>query len=60
MKNLGYENGWGSSTPQIVLDCRKAIAAGEKHDKETVETGRCLSQTTCKTCGYTYSTDSGD
>lgn len=54
MKDLGYMNGW-KETPKIVKMCDK-----EKHDIRFDKVGRCVTQVTCKNCGYSYKIDSGD
>ena len=53
MKDLDYANGW-KEIPEIVKNC----PGGKEHRIEGKSLGRCLSQTTCHTCGYTYKVDS--
>lgn len=61
IRNLGWVNGWPNGfTPEAVRKCRDAQDRGEKHDIITQTTGRCVTRTTCRTCGYTYQVDSGD
>ena len=60
MTDLGWANGW-IYEPEIVLKCRAARKAGEKHERsETSGPWSCTHVVTCKTCGYTYKYDSGD
>lgn len=59
IKDLGWANGWGK-TPDIVKDCRDSREKGEDHDMQGHSGGRCVSVTTCNTCGYTYRIDSSD
>jgi hypothetical protein len=57
MKNLGYVNGWGKTTPLVVKECRE-----KGHKTETSKpNGRYkpLTQYECKQCGYCYHIDSG-
>ena len=60
MKSLGYMNGWGDKTPELLAECRKKQKDGEKHDTFSQNRGLCLTQYGCRTCGYTYMVDSGD
>ena len=60
VKDLGYANGWPSTPPLDYLAHIQGLQAGEFHDVETVQTGRCVSTSTCKTCGIRWSIDSGD
>lgn len=52
IKYLGWANGWGNETPEIVLKCT--------HRQKVEQTGRCEHRHTCEICGYTYMVDSSD
>lgn len=52
--DLGYANGW-QTDPEIYKQCRAA-----KHKVRGATIGRCLTQTWCDTCRYTYKVDSSD
>lgn len=52
IKYLGWANGWGNETPEIVLKCT--------HRQKVERTGRCEHRHTCEICGYTYMVDSSD
>ena len=55
MKNLGYINGWGGKTPEIVKKCRE-----KKHQPaHTKTTMRCVEMVGCELCCYYYKIDSG-
>ena len=54
LKNLGYSNGW-QDTPDIVKLCRS-----KNHLTTGKEIGRCLTEYSCKICGYKYKVDSSD
>lgn len=55
MKNLGYANGWGGKTPEIVKECRK-----KNHQPVHTKTmERCVEMVGCDDCGYYYKIDSG-
>jgi hypothetical protein len=53
--SLGYANGWGSKTPEIVLECEKL-----GHRQYSKNEGRCLNRYGCEICGYYYLIDSSD
>jgi hypothetical protein len=55
MKDLGYANGW-AETPEIIKNCRQH----NNHKIHSKKIGRCIHQTTCETCDYTYKVDSSD
>lgn len=59
VEDLSYENGW-SETPEIVKKCKELRRNGEHHEYEGKQVYRCVTQHTCRTCGYTYKVDSGD
>lgn len=62
IKDLGYVNDWGGfdNGPEEFQKCSAARKAGEKHDIKSVSLVRCHSQTTCFTCGISWSVDSSD
>jgi hypothetical protein len=52
LKSLGYANGWGDSTPELVAKC--------EHVGYTKNIGNCLNEFGCEICGYKYLVDSSD
>ena len=57
--DLGWENGWGGKTPQIIADCKAAREAGEKHETYSMKgPWNCTHEYGCRTCGYRYMVDS--
>lgn len=55
MKNLGYINGWGGKTPEIVKECQRL-----KHNPPQEKTAmRCVEVVGCEICNYVYYIDSG-
>ena len=52
MIDLGYANGWGKETPEIVQKC--------PHREESRSVGRCLREYYCLICGFKYLVDSSD
>ncbi len=57
--DLGYMNGWAKE-PEIYKQCLQARKDGEEHNITGKTIHRCVTRTTCLTCGYTYCIDSGD
>jgi hypothetical protein len=56
LKDLGWANGWGEETPEIVRICRKLHHRPPDVDHSG---NRGLdNQVTCRICGYTYHYDS--
>jgi len=52
---LGWANGWGSDTPEIVKNCES-----KGHHQEASNSGRCITIYRCRECGYYYRVDSSD
>lgn len=50
--DLGYANGWGEETPDIVKQCNHAVRSRE--------ISRCLTEYKCWECRYIYKVDSSD
>jgi hypothetical protein len=53
--NLGYANGWGKNTQEIVVHCEE-----EGHKCYSINVGKCLTKCGCEICNYTYLVDSSD
>lgn len=62
VKDMGTANAWDRGTPVPVemLAHEQAIKAGEHHVMKSRTVGRCLTETTCETCGIKWTTDSSD
>jgi len=61
-KYLGSANGWimGVPTPIEMKRHDDAVADGELHDVVSTQERPCVCIITCKTCGISWSIDSGD
>lgn len=58
LTNLGYLNEWtekGLPTPAIIQICRRM-----KHRTHFSIVSNCVTEHSCKICGYKYKIDSGD
>lgn len=52
--DLGYANGWGTNTPEIVKECERL-----GHTPVSTSVANCVSLVQCEECGYRYKVDSG-
>ena len=59
IKDLGFMNGWDLDPDELTKHYER-IDQGEKHDVEHKIMGRCYHKYICKTCGISWSVDSGD
>lgn len=61
LRDLGYMNGWHTSGPEYaeIHQCWEDSKV-KQHESSEKSVGRCLTQVTCKTCGYVYMIDSSD
>jgi hypothetical protein len=59
---MGTANAWAYGVPEPLemIAHDQAVAAGEKHNVETVAIGRGVNLSTCTTCGISWSIDSSD
>lgn len=56
LRDLGTMNDWPQNKyPREYWHC-----VGEKHQRDSRTTGRCLTQYSCKICKITYAVDSSD
>ncbi len=55
VKDLGFANGWGKNTPEIVKECDK-----QGHRGWSRKVGNCLTEFGCGICAYKYLVDSSD